>query len=662
VATVKKKAVPRSRVAPRAPLSRTVWALPLLVAALLSVPTFRYVFLWDDFLFLRRAMTFDVRHFLPDPTDDFYRPISRELYFGTVVLFKQSKVFASHALNLLALLACVALTIRAASRLNGPRAGLISGLLFASIGQAPLLVAWASGAQDLLATLLFLGALYFRIDGRNAWALGLSAAAILCKETVVLLLPVLISFDWLIGRTPSKPLWNSLGYGSIVIAWGVIHPGLRHLLSSGFRRGTTDYLGIASGESIVAKLLKYILTLLNIPVTGRATHWPAEGTGLLVIAIGATIVCLCLGFQRIPISRKVPHLSTWRTCTLSFLLTAPPLLLAAGVARYWLPYYVVIAGVGSSMFFGWALSRAPLYAAALATIGFLLIGFWSRGMELPPQTMCERNLVVANETIRKIEHGFKSIRPELPHGTQALVSVQVGGGSGAYTQLYELQPLQVWYDDLSIRTVRPTEREQTRGPEMLFAVTPHLDVVEFDPVSLGARSSGAPPNYAYGEMANRLYALGLFASGEAGRAVNLILRMPEASPGWANIHRRLAGALLMASGESAEAESLVSRLPSLPRDDRIQAVYAFLAQPLRIDISSSVLWAFEIPDTDAAALDTLLTRFEESGSWKAALSFAQRLRHLRPRDSDLASRVERLAILVHNEQTKPRWGMLARNQ
>jgi hypothetical protein len=607
-------------------------------------------------MFLRRVMGFELRHLLPDPADDFFRPVSRDLYFGVVAL-GGAKPFVAHSLSLLALLGTVALLVRVTSQLAGMRAGILAGLLFAGLGQVPVLVSWASGSQDLLAAFFILLAITFRIDGRNRLALAAASAAVLSKETALVLFPTLVLFDWIAGRKAHRIQHAAIAYGAIALLWALIHPGLRHLLESGFRRGTTGYLGMASEGSIPSNLLKSLLTLVNVPVA--KARWPDEHQVIFVLAALVAIVGVWLAYRGGGRLASEKPLAPIRLAMVSLLLLIPPLLLAATLARNWFPYYAVMGGLGSAILFGTLLARAPISASMAAALVFLTLGVWSRGMELPSHSVCERNLGVASATMARIESGFKTLRPSLPPRSQVLLSVQTGGTGGAYGQMFQLQPLQVWYRDRSIRTVHATQRIQTGGPEFLFAVTPRLDVVEFDPASYGARSSGRPPDYIYGETANRLYALGVFGSGEPDRAVYHLLGMPEVDTKLAGVHRRLAAAMLLASGRAQLAESLLTSLPDLPRDYRLQSACGCLAETLKVAFEPAVLRAFGVSESDGDALQELLACFEGRRAWKPAWGMARRLQKLRPGDRGLARKIDELEHRIESEEGAPRWGMLA---
>ncbi len=220
-----------------------VWAIPALVALVLSSNGFQFPFLWDDYDFLGRAQTFSLRQLLPDPATIFYRPLSREIYFGVVYALGATGALWGHILNVVLLIAATILLTGLVSRLSGVRAGFLSGLVFACFSQVPLLAAFICTVQDLMALVFILLALHLRLARRPILALLALAAAILSKETALAAVPVLIAFDWVLGRRPYKLGINVVAYGALTAAWAGIHPGIQSLLANRMQRTVGGYVG-----------------------------------------------------------------------------------------------------------------------------------------------------------------------------------------------------------------------------------------------------------------------------------------------------------------------------------------------------------------------------------------------------------------------------------
>lgn len=581
---------------------------------------------------------------LPAPNHDFYRPISRQLYFGLVVLLGEHKALLSHLLNAAILIASILVFMGFISKVAGTRIALFSGALFASLGQMPLLVAWVSGSQDLLAIFFLAAALFWRWERRETPALIATACALLSKETAAAFVPALALFNWILGRRPHALGSAVLRYGLLVTAWAAIHPGLRVLAATGFHQGATVYLGTDSAQHPALKLAKYLLLLAQLPIPGVSVDWPDAGWWLLA---GGALISAALVRLAPPVPAKVPEGSrpdAGRIAALGLLLSIPPLILSAVLVRHWLPYYVVIAGLGGSLLLAIPLSRLPNRPAWITLSAFLGLGILSRGLAFPADVAAERNFRTASETLAVVESGFRSLYGRLPRGTQAVVSVQVGGASGTYRQLFALQPLQVWYGDASIRTLRAVEARDLAKPDLLFVVTPGLDVVEMDPDTYRARSSGRMPQYPSAETALRLYAMGTFLSGDPDRAVRIMTGMPEYDASLASAHRRLASAFLDAAGRPDEADSLRATLPALPGPYALEVACGYMSDPPPGPIDDAILRAFSIAPGDTAAMMELVRCLDERGSYPQALAMAKRLQGTRPSYGaarDAAERLER---------------------
>jgi hypothetical protein len=591
-------------------------------------------------------LTFGLPDLLPDPRDDFYRPVSRQLYFGVVGLLRQPLL--AHLMNALLAGLCAFLIFRVGSRLMGKKAGWWAAVAFSCLAQLPLLIGWICGAQDLLALLFFLVALELRLTGRDGGALAAAAIAILCKETAVSLLPALVFLDWILARRPSRTVRNLVGYGAVVIAWALIHPGIRSLLAHRLETGTTGYLG-TRGASSVMGLLQYVLAAVNIPTVGTAHPLPPVyyivGVAALVVnAIGAR-----LSAKTLHAARPEPF-SPARTALLGSLLFLPPLTMTAMVVKHWIPYYVVAGSVGSSLLLGMALGRMRFAAATGCVAVLLALGLWTRSMSLGEALASEPNFRVASRTLRGIEAGFRAVRSRFETNTQAVVMVETGGA--LYQQMYHLQPLRVWYHDPTLWTCPPTERTRPDGPEALLAVTGTLDVVDIDPDTYAIQSnSGGQTKYVYVEMALRLYALGLARSGDTDRAVQILLQMPEFSRLMRVMHQRLAAALLLVAHRDAEGERILDSVPPLPAEYAVQITRRTLSEP-GISIDDEVMKAFGVQAQDPATIRSLLDWFVQGGHDAAALRFAERLEGLQPGDpAALAARRQARSRLATLEET-----------
>src|SRR5437867_1544071 len=197
-------------------------------------------FIWDDYNFLTHAMFYQLHDWVPDPTDPFYRPISRGVYFSLLDLAGRNGPLLGHLFNLGFLIGVVYLLGSLTARIAGRKAGLLAALIFTGFGAAPALVGWICLDQDLLAILFVLTALHLRLAGRNGAALAATAAALLSKETTLPAIPPLVLFDWIAGRKPYGMWGSAAGFELLGATWATIPPAIRTLGARGLRSGPTN--------------------------------------------------------------------------------------------------------------------------------------------------------------------------------------------------------------------------------------------------------------------------------------------------------------------------------------------------------------------------------------------------------------------------------------
>ncbi len=636
-------------------LARHPWLLPAAVVLALSLPCFGFGYLWDDYSFVQRGLAHRLTDLLPDPTDSFYRPLSRGLYFMFLTAQGAPGAILAHFFNAAFLVAIVGLLVSFVARMAGHRAGLLAGLAFAALAPLPFLVGWASGAQDLMGMVFLLGALHLRLSGRNALALAAALGGLASKETALIVVPILVLFDWIAGRRPYRILPQAALYAVVVGVWAAIHPGIPRLLARGLRSGATGYVGMEHPGHWPVFFLKYLLTLLNIPVTGLATPWPVSRTVFLLLAAGIAVAGLRVVWRRLgsaaPVAVSASAPGRRPLLILALLLCLLPLLVTVTLVRNFAPYYAMFSGLGSSILLGLLLPSRSFRWTASAIVIFLALGVWCRGLTVRNASYTDLDLEAASQVLSRVEAGFHQLAPTLPPGSQVLASVQTRGPAGVYFHIFTLQALRTWYREPSLITRKPEERAPGARPEFLFAVTPGLDVIQIDPASLRAVSSGAEPDYAFVEGAVRSYASGLAGSGETDAAVRLLTGMPEISGPMRNMHWRTAAMFLLAEGRSAEAGSLLQKLPPLPRGYALVSLRALLAeQPPGRVLDAAGLQAFGLPERDPDAIRDLMRWFASMKYAQVALRFAERLETVAPGDAEARSTAAQMRRVLEEER------------
>ena len=622
---------------------RYLFFLPAAVAIVLCIPVMGLSFIWDDYNFLTHAMFYQLHDWVPDPTDPFYRPISRGVYFSLLDLAGRGGPLLGHLLNLAFLIGVVYLLGSLTARIAGRKAGLLTGLIFTGFGAAPALVGWICLDQDLLAILFVLTALHLRLAGRNGAALAATAAALLSKETTLAAIPALVLFDWIAGRKPYRIWRSAAGFGLLVAAWAAIHPAIRTLVARGLRSGATGYVGLEHPERWPIHLGRYLLTLFNFPAFNPLPGWPEFGIVAVIAALAVVVAALRIA-TRVS-GADAEGAATWprqRTLLLGLFLAAGPLILTSTMVRGWSPYYAAFPALGISMIGGVLLAPLSFRVQVVALALYFTLGVWTRGDVQNPEESTESNFRIVGKALRQVEAGFRRLYPTFPPGGQLLLSVQARGRGSIYIHMYVFQVLRLWYRDRSILVLRPEARQPTAGPEILAVITPNRDVIDINPTTMFARSaSGREPDYNICEGAVRAYAVGLAGSGNTDAAVNLLLHMPEFNRGLEIVHRRMAAMFLFAEGRDREGEAILRATFELPRGLALEDLNAVLAEqpPGRI-YDEYALRAFGISPGDPDANRSLMRWFARMKYVEVALRFAQRLERLKPGDPE-ATKVSR---------------------
>ncbi|HYR69061.1 MAG TPA: hypothetical protein VER77_04215, partial [Candidatus Dormibacteraeota bacterium] len=450
---------------------------------MLCIPCLPLGYIWDDYYFLTFRGSGDYRtYLLPDPHAAFYRPISQGLYFLFLRLADPTTGTLGHVLNLAILCASILLLVLLVSRLAGHRAGLVSGLILASLGVVPGLVAWTSCSQDLLAVALMLAALLLRYQGKDVGALACAASAALCKEPAIAVFPVLVLWDYLTSRPPWRARFQIAAYTSVAFLWTVIHPGIRLLAAHGFRSGAAGYVGMEHPDRWGSYLLRYLMTLANLPPPGLAVSWWDDRINYGLVALVVLIAGFLYLDARRPRDQASKPLPLARVALISALFGIPTLLMPTVLIRHWAPYFAFIPAVGVAIFVGPLLAKQKT-AVVVAVLGvFLLLGIRYRGLRAENEPVwTERVFAEAAGAVRTVRTNFRRIFPEFPRGSQVVVSVSSTGVRGVYSTLIEGQALSVWYRDPTLRTAGTLQRRPGAPAEFLVRITCDLDVISIDP-------------------------------------------------------------------------------------------------------------------------------------------------------------------------------------
>ncbi len=218
---------------PAARPSATAWlALAAILAAtiVLFVPVLKTGFFADDYLFLDQVRDRSLLEALraPDPLSNFFRPVSRQLYFWIVAGLTNESAFAFHAGNLVSLLGVIVLLWALVRRLAGDRAAVFAAAFLALHYTADIPVRWACGSQELLAVAGALGAILLHLNGRHRWA-GVAMLAAAFSKEVVLLAPVIaVAADRRGGESWTRTARRAWPLALAVAVWGAIALAMPH--------------------------------------------------------------------------------------------------------------------------------------------------------------------------------------------------------------------------------------------------------------------------------------------------------------------------------------------------------------------------------------------------------------------------------------------------
>lgn len=614
-----------------------VLAIPSLLGILLAIPSFGFAYFFDDYDFLARAQTLRWHDLLPDYQSLFYRPVSREIYFALVNALGSGGLMGAHVLNALLFGLAVFLVGFLGRALAGSRAGLLAGISFAAIGQVPVLVGWASGSQDLLAICFILGALNFRLLSRRGLAAAAAALAILSKETAIAFVPILLGMDALLGRKKEISKRELLEYAGLILVWVAFHPGIRALLVRPSGGAAPSYVGLAQ-PGLLSSFWKTVATAINLPLTGSATEWP-RGLDLIAFAAAAVTSTVILSNVGGGLGRPGKDLPpSKRVVALALFMFALPSLFTSLVVRDWLPYYACIPALGTSVLFGLALRRLPSIAAAAGAVVFVSLGVWCRGMALDPTVTTERAVRSSSNALHRVEENFKRLRPTLPSNSNVYVSAQVTGTQSVHVHVNRFQPLRIWYRDPTILTLNPRRRIAARGRELLFWISPTLEVFEIDPKSFEPRSSGPKPQLSEYQRTLRSHARGLADVGEIDRAVMILMSLPQVDETDRSFDYRQAAMYLFSARRDPEGLRLLSMSSAIDSVEAAPLVADLLLDPLsKRNMDEFALRAFGIRSTCAEIYRMYMRFFDKYHFPDPARKFACKLQLVAPGDRESAA-------------------------
>ena len=253
--------------------STPVWALPLLLLAGLTILYWGPLnarFLNDDYVFLEQARSQPLAHSLTalDALGNYYRPVSRQLYFATWGTVSGGAPWVFHAVNYALLLGSLALLAELLLAVL-PLAGAVAGVLyFALLPFQRVVLLWISCSQDLLALAGTLATLALYRRGRIGWALGSCGIALASKESALPMVAALVAWDRLIDRRDWRAITRRAApFAALTLAWTTLSMTMRgprpaspliwtaNAFAAGYAHLAQSLLGIEHPKGMFAALM-----------------------------------------------------------------------------------------------------------------------------------------------------------------------------------------------------------------------------------------------------------------------------------------------------------------------------------------------------------------------------------------------------------------------
>ena len=302
-------------------------------------------FLNDDHVFLEQARTRTLFAALAHPGGiaNYFRPLSREVYFALMLRLAGMQPLAFHLVNFAALLAAAWLVLDLLLVLVPPAAALTGTLWLLLLPLVRVDMLWISCSQDVLALLFALAAFALHRRGRAAPAWLAYLAAVLSKQSALPLPAALIAWDvWFAGRTPREAVRRALPYAAPLALWAL---GEWHVRQAAPLTATVFDFAPASFAAGYAHMLQ---SLLGLEAPEGFLHGFRDA-GPSVWALAALAPIALWIPARAPGEASTAAPPARRTARFALLWLALFGLMTGPVASTWSGYYYTLAAVGGAL-------------------------------------------------------------------------------------------------------------------------------------------------------------------------------------------------------------------------------------------------------------------------------------------------------------------------
>ena len=345
--------------------------------ALFYLDALRTGFLNDDYLFLEQAKRASLAHAIthPDPLGNYFRPLSRQIYFAVLTPLAGDLPLVFHLFNFAIFLGSLALIADLLLALLPLPAVLAGTLYFALIPLQRVNLTWVSCSQDLLALFFSLFSLALYRRGRAGFAAVAYLFALFSKESALPLPLALAAWTWWIDpsslqdraalRRRLAPFLIALASWTLINVWARPHPSTAPLhfgpeyFAAGYVHGVQSLLGLDHPAGFLA-------------------GWLHPGT-LSWVLLTLAPALLLLALAGLSLRRAFAESPSGRRSVLRF---AAAWLVAFGivtgpVAGSWSSYYYTLFAVGGSILVGIACARIRAADWLLLCAGLLV---WHAGV------------------------------------------------------------------------------------------------------------------------------------------------------------------------------------------------------------------------------------------------------------------------------------------
>jgi hypothetical protein len=371
-------------------VKRFPWWPAILLAALglgtLYGDALRTGFLNDDYLFLEEARSHPVTESLTrlGALGNYYRPLSRQLYFAALTPLSGGSPLVFHLVNAAAFALALALLVDLLLVILPVPGALAGALYFALLPLQRVNLIWISCGQDLFALVLTLAAIALFRRGRDRWACLAYLGALASKEVAFPLPVLLAAWAWTpratAGAAASTPATPSLvrrltPFALTAAAWLAVVVMVRASHPS-----TAAFLHWAPGNFLAA-LVHEVQSLLGLDHPSGMARSLADHPPALLPWVALGVIAWWLGRDRASTAPGTEAMAPAVRPAIGAAAFAAVWLVAYGlpvgpVAHVWSGYYYTLAAVGGALIVGLLLRHIDRWGWLGLVVGLL---WWHAG-------------------------------------------------------------------------------------------------------------------------------------------------------------------------------------------------------------------------------------------------------------------------------------------